>query len=422
MSRLFQYLTIVLFAGLLTACDTPVSGEVKNEDGDPKSKIEAIEVRIPVEAGLPVRRDIAAYFETTSRITAEERVEVMAKGMGECIEVMVEEGDAVKEGQVLATLDRDELEAQIRQTRVNVEMNKYQLDKAREQSERGILSPFEADNAGFAHEQAVATLKVQELQLENQTILAPIDGVVTMRSIQRGMMVTSGIPAFSIVNPDSYVLPITPPEKELRNLKEGQKANVSVDSAPGEEFEATVRRISPSVDPATGTVRVLLDFNEADKVKLKDAAFARVKLVMDIRENTLAIEKDSMLEENGRQYVMVVTDADTPDDATPAPVEAAQAVETPETLKPALVAKKVEIETGLEDSEYVEVLSGIDEETLIVKLGQHTLKAGAAVELTNLHDEVMANVHMSAEEALAKAKEQRFQLEHKEDRREKMLR
>ncbi|MBI1318512.1 MAG: efflux RND transporter periplasmic adaptor subunit [Candidatus Hydrogenedens sp.] len=421
MTRLFLLLATGLILVSVTACDSPVSGEVNDPEKDPKSKTE-VEVRIPVEAGLPTHRDIAAYFETTSRIMAEERVEVISKGMGECLEVMVEEGDKVKEGQVLAKLDRDELEAQIQQTRVSVEMNKYQLDKAREQSDRGILSPFEADNAKFAYDQAVATLKLQQFQLENQTILAPIDGVITQRAIQRGMMVANGMPAFSIVNPDSYVLPITPPEKELRNLKEGQKANVTVDSAPGEEFEAVVRRISPAVDPASGTVRVLLDFNEADKEKLKDSAFARVKLVMDIRENALAIEKDSMLEENGRSYVMVVENADKPEAVEQEQVEAAQPAETPGTDKPALVARKVEIETGLEDSEYVEVVSGIDENTLLVTLGQHTLKPGSPVELTNLRDAVLANVNMTAEEALARAKEQRFKIEPKEDRREKMLR
>lgn len=394
---------------LLSACSAV---EGKPNDSAEADASKAQEVLIPVEANLPELRDISDYFETTSRVFAERRVEVVSKGMGECIEVLTEEGQEVKAGDVIARLDRKELEAQLQQTRVTVQMNEYQMQKAREQQEKGILSSFEADNARFAYEQAKATLNVQQIQMENQNILAPISGVITQRNIQQGMVVANGMPVFSIVDIDSFILPITPPEKEIENLREGQRAEVTVDSAPDHTFGVTVRRINPGVDPATGTVRVILDFDPEDRRLLKDNAFARVKLIMETRANILAVQKDTLVEENGRKYLMLLKQESTPETPPGAADE----------NKPRYIAERVEVTTGLEDSNFVEITTGIVADSLIVTLGQQTLKPGALVNITNAREEVLANITLSPEDALAASKTQQFQAPRGEDRREKMMR
>jgi len=379
----------------------------------------AEEVLIPIEAAYPHRDSISAYFETTSRVEAENRVEVVSKGMGQCLSVGVEEGDKVKAGNVLAELDKEELEAQLRQTRVNVQQNKYQMEKAEEQLSEGLVSPYEAENARFMYEQAQATLNTQEVNLKNQTILAPISGVITHRNIQQGMLVSSGMPAFTIVDPESYILPIKPPEKELTRLREGQEAKVSIDSRPGEEFVARVRRINPSVDPISGTVKVTLDFDDETRPFLREKAFARVRLVMETRENVLVVPKDTLIEENARTYLMAVRESQSEARAEETPAEDAgdppsgqsedaakeDAIEETEAARgPRLIAERVEIQTGLEDSDNVEIVSGVDESTLIVTLGQHTLKPGSAVRITDASTEILSRADMSAEEALDAAK------------------
>jgi membrane fusion protein (multidrug efflux system) len=238
--------------------------------------------------------------------------------------------------------------------------------------------------------------------------VAPIAGVITQKVVQKGMVVGTGIPVFSIVDPDSFLLPITPPEKEVQSLREGQLAEVSVDSAPDKVFNVTVRRIDPAVDPATGTIRVILDFDAADRAMLKDSAFARVKLILETRENVLTVQKDTLVEENSRKYLMVLKKQDATAEA------AADAV-------PRYVAERVEVTTGLEDSNFIEILQGIDAESLIVTLGQHTLKAGAVVTITNAEEAIMANIALPAEDAIAASKNEIFDPKGG-DRREKMLR
>lgn len=376
-------LVAALSAGVL-GCGSQVQGKAP----DPTAVSSSDNVLIPIHADYPGRSDIAAYFETTSRIQAERRVEVISKGLGLCLKVMAEEGDKVKAGEVLAELDKEELQAQLRQTLVSVEQHKTAYQIAEQSLEKGIGSRAERDNTRFIYEQAQATLNLQQVQLRHQTITAPISGIVTMRHIQPGMLVSAGMPAFSIVDPTSYVLPINPPEKELSRLQIGQEARVTIDSKEGQEFVAYVRRINPSVDPMSGTVKVMLDFNEADRESLREAAFARVRLVMETHENALVVPKDAILEENARKYLMTVREQAQ---------EAAEGEASPG--QPVLVAERIEVQTGLEDSNTVEILSGIDDTTRFVTLGQHTLKPGSMVSITNARDEILPDASPAAGES-----------------------
>jgi membrane fusion protein (multidrug efflux system) len=355
-------------------------------------------VLIPVQVVFPVRMNVSSYFETTARVMAERRVEIMSKGIGICREVKVEEGDTVKAGQVLAQLDKQELETQILQTKVNLESRKAALEIAERSLQEGIGSKVERDNARFANETASAMLQSQELQLQNQTIVAPIDGVITRRVVQMGQMVATGAPVFSIVDPTSYILPINPPEKELDRLRVGQEAKVSIDSYPGKDFVAHVRRINPSVDPLSGTVKVTLDFETADRALMRDSAFARVRLVMETHENVLVVPKDAILEENARTYLMTVREQ-TQEEANKA-AELASKEQTAEgeqpaaptgekvDAKPCMVADRVEVKTGFEDKTNIEIQSDIDEKTSVVTLGQHTLKRGSLVVATTADREL----------------------------------
>lgn len=407
-------LSVILL--LLTAivgvgCGAQVEG-VAADSNDQASRAQQTateEVRVPVEAGLPQRGDMSAYFETTARIMAETRVEVIAKGMGQALDVKVEEGDKVEKGQVLAELDKEELQAQLQQSRVNVAQTKYQMETTSEQYTKGVLSEYESKMARFNYDTAVSNLRLLEVQMKNQTIRAPISGIITQRMIQPGMLISSGMPTYSIMDPTSFVLPISPPEKEVRRLSIGQEARVSIDSNAGNEVIATVKRINPAVDVASGTVKVTLAFAEKDLDVLREAAFARVRLVMETHEDTLIVPKDTLIEENGRYYLMTVVEEPLSDDIDP-------------STEPRYVAERIEVETGLEDANYIEITSGLSDDSLIVTLGQHTLKVGAAIRVTNAEEEILSKAGISAEEALERSKAKRFDIGNGKDRREKLIR
>lgn len=413
-------LTLAFVLAALAGCDMLAKARNTGPKPEINNPPQEVEIIIPVRAELPKRGDISAHLEIMSRIEAENRVQVIAEGMGECLQVNVEEGDTVKEGQILAELDKKEMLTTIGQTQVQVRQTKTAYERARNGCEMGLTPEADRDNAKFAYEQALASLEMQQVQLSKLTVRAPISGLLTQKLVQPGQMISAGSPVFTVLDPDSFIIVIYPVEAEMRRLQPGQKAKVFIELLD-EEFEATVRRINPNVDPVSGTVKVILDFDSETRAKLREAAFARVRLVMDTHQNTLLVPKDAVLEENARKYLFVVdteqadpNEEDTPPESltgeqTAAPAqnsETAPEQNGPEE-KPVFVAKRVEINTGFEDSNFIEVVDGIDDSALIVVLGQHTLKSGSRVTVTNANDEILARAGLSAKEAIAAAKKRR---------------
>lgn len=373
------------------------------------------EIIIPVEALQPARGDIAEFLETNTRIQAENRVELIAQGVGQCEAVLVEEGDFVKQGQILAELEKEEVKAALAQAEVQMRQSQSDFETTKRGYERGIFPEVEYTSKKFAYEQAVENVKQQEEQLKNQTIRAPITGLITQRNIQQGMLVNSGAPVFTIVDPTSYILAIRVVESELQQLKIGQKAKVEVDALGGETLNAEVRRINPNIDEI-GTIKVVLDFEDGDLPRLREGMYVRVNLVVDTHENALLVPKDAIIEENSRQYVYVIREAKSGETLEPKEMTegagedakgAALAAEKDERTGPKLIAEKIEIETGLEDEDHVEVLRGLDDDAPIVTLGQYALRSGSEVTVTSAEALLAENADLTVDEAIEKKRRER---------------
>ncbi|MBX3180571.1 MAG: efflux RND transporter periplasmic adaptor subunit [Candidatus Hydrogenedentes bacterium] len=354
-----------------------------------------------VEASHPERRDISSYLEETGIVTAESQVEVLAKGTGHCLLVRVEEGDLVSDGDVLAELDKAEMEAQVRQSEVNLAQQRIVYERTEKGLSQGIFSRAERDNAQASYEQAKATLEMQRVQLSFLTIRAPISGVVTRRMLQEGMLVSTGMPVFNIVDPNSFILPINVAERYIPRLRVGQEARVRIDSVGDRRFLARVRRINPGVDPQTGTVKVVLEFERADHPYLRESAFARYSLVMETHENALVVPKDAIVEENAQRHVMVVRKAQAETGEAGAEGGGASGLE----------ASRIAVETGLEDAFYTEILSGIGEDDLVITLGQQTVKDGEPIRAGNLEETLESRGALPAGALLDQAREDRRQID-----------
>ena len=357
--------------------------------------------------------------------------------------MFADEGDTVGQGEVLAELDKKDAEAQVRQSRVQVNQRRIEFERAKELLGSGLIPRAEYDNARFAYENAQESLNINQLQLDNLTIQAPIGGVITKRNIQKGMLVSSGAPVFELVDPGSYLININPSEKELPRLHVGQVAKFTVDALEGEEFEAKVTRVNPSVDEH-GTVKVRLEMDAEIRSKLRESAFVRVQLVMATREDALLVPKDAIEEEYGRKFLFVVEEkaaeekaeegeqdqdaaAEGEEEAEDEQVEEeSSSDETTEDVpndggesepaEPRLVAARVEVEVGLQDSDRAEILSGIDDDALVITLGQKNLKPGTEVRITTTEEEVAAFEGVTPEEALEAAKAKHEALEKRAER------
>jgi len=344
----------LLAALLLSACQ-PGDSAADNDDEE--------DAAIPVEIATPSRGTVQAMYTGTAPIEAFADATVIAKVGGEVREILVEEGDDVQRGQVLARLDGDRLrlekeqaEAQLRKLRGDYQRNIDLKDK-------GLISEGDFEKIRFELEALQAKFDLASLELDYTEIRAPIDGVISERYIKLGNTIEVNAQTFKVTSLEPLVSYLHVPEREYRRIETGQPATVEIDALAGTHFEATVARISPVVDPATGTFKITIEVTD-DERRLKPGMFGRIRIVYDSRANAMLIPRGAVIEESGESFVYVVTDGK---------------------------ADKRVVRTGYADGGNIEIVEGVAERDEVVVVGQTSLKNGSSVSIINRStDEDMA--------------------------------
>lgn len=300
----------------------------------------------------PARRgDAMALHEGTVNLEADSEAAVVARVSGEIREVLVEEGETVAAGQVLARLDGDRLRLQRDQALADLNKLKQEYRRNVELHDRGLVSEGAFENLRFELDALDAAYRLARLELSYTEIRAPIAGVISERLARQGNNAMSGDPLFQISNPGSLVAYLYVPQKDLFQFDVGQTAQLVLDALPGEEFGGQVARISPAIDPGTGTFRVTLEVDDPAG-ELRAGMFARVQIVYDVRTDAILIPAEAVLEEDAETAVFVVEDG---------------------------TAKRRVVGTGFASDDSIEVLSGLEESEEVIVVGQAGLKDGTPV-------------------------------------------
>ena len=304
---------------------------------------------IPVRVTSVIRRDIADYLETNGSLEAENEVDIVARTDGPIVELNVEEGDFVRAGQVLARIDAAEIEAQLGIARVNLAEAELVWNRAQSSYREEVISQEAYDLAESNFNAAAAQIVGTEILLDYTVIRAPFDGLIIERVIKNAEHVSNNARLFRLSDFDPLLCPIQLPEKDLPRLELGQTAYLTVEAYPGARFPARVLRISPVVDPATGTVKVTLEVQAQGR--LRPGMFASVFVETDIHENALVVPKQALVLESTSDTVYVAMDDG----------------------EGGTVARRRSLELGYEESDSLEVLSGLSEGEDVVILGQDNL-------------------------------------------------
>jgi membrane fusion protein (multidrug efflux system) len=331
---------------LLSAC----------QQGEPTVEEEEEEIPpVPVETNTPVRGDVVAVYSGTAPIEAFAEADVIAKVEGEIREVLVEEGDEVKKGQVLARLDGDRLRLELNETRAR--LNKMQRDFERNQDlrEKGLLSEGDYEKLQFDLESLQASYNLASLELDYTRIRAPIDGVVSERYIKLGNTISVGDPLYRVTSFEPLVAYLHVPEREYQRISPDQPVAIDIDALADMAILASVTRVSPIVDPATGTFKITIEIRDATR-RIKPGMFGRMSIVYDRHENVLLIPRSAVAEELGIESVFVVEDGK---------------------------AVRRNVRTGYGENGMIEIIEGLDDTDNVITVGQVGLKPDATVTVIN---------------------------------------
>lgn len=319
----------------------------KTKNGDESS------MGVPVEVGRVKTGDISATFSGTATLEAKEETDVVAKVGGVVKQILAEEGDDVQAGQVLAKLDDEKLAVQLQQARANLQKLENEYRRSQELFKKNLISAEEFQRAQYEYEHQKASYDLASLDLQYTSIRSPINGVIAQRLIKRGNMVLTNQAVFRVtgLNPLQAVLHV--PEHQMEKMQVGQSAHLRVDAVPDDVCTGCIERISPVVDPSTGTMKVTIEIDNAER-RLKPGMFARIDVVYEVRANTLLVPKNAIIAEDRESCVFVVKDS---------------------------VALRRIVETGYVNTSHTEILRGLEKDDIVVTTGKSSLKDSMKVDV-----------------------------------------
>jgi membrane fusion protein (multidrug efflux system) len=334
---------VALCAALLGGCNT---GEA-NVGSEP----ELAAAPLPVEVATPEVADIFATYETTAKIAADAEAPVIARAEGQIVEILVEEGDSVSAGQLLARLDGERTRLQMLQARANLEKATRAYDRQVNLREKGLVSVASLEGLKFDVELLTATYELSKLNYEYTMVRAPIAGVIAARLVKTGAHINSGDQLFAISDTSKLVAYLKIPQTELAKFSAGNRAEVRVDSMDGVAFDATIARISPTIDARNGTFRATAYMNNSGG-ELAPGMFGRFSIAYEKHSDALLIPRTAVIFEDGENVVYVVQDE--------------TAVRRPVSL-------------GIESLGMIEILGGLESDELVIVTGQTGLRDGSKV-------------------------------------------
>jgi RND family efflux transporter MFP subunit len=342
---------------LLAACSGPAPPRKR-----PLPHVAAVKVAtrdVPVEVRAPVDLRPLAQADLGS------------KTLGYLDAVLVDRGDRVRRGQVLALVRPSDLPDQLAAARSNLAQTQATLSLARANAERarnlapsGVVSQQElqqAESSAAAAEAQASAIQSQvgalAIRLGETRIPSPLDGVVWQRRLDPGALVgqpTGGI-ILTVAQIDVMRVFIAVNERWAGRIHTGQNAYVELDALPGRRFEGKVVRLSPGFDPTTRTLEAEVRIANP-KGELRPGMYGRGAIVVDVHREAPVAPVAAVQISGGKKWVFVV-EGD--------------------------VVHRREVESGVDGGTWVEITRGLKRGEELVTAGAEGLAEAAKVRVAH---------------------------------------
>lgn len=294
---------------------------------------------LQVATGTAEKMDIEQVVSIKGTIEGSDKADVVSTLNYEITSILVKEGDAVKKDQVLAVLDIEELRDEYAKAATAFEQAKFAYDTSKVLYEEGAISKDEFLRAESTYKQNQITLNAFDLANKGN-VKSPIAGTVTRVNVTVGRYARDNMnnePMFVIEDLDNLKMDVRISEYDISKIKTGQNVTITADVIGKNSVEGVVSRISPTGEVKDQMSKEMVIPVQIDVLKgdtnLIAGVTARAKILIDKRENVLAVPIESVLEDpdTGEHYLFILQDG---------------------------VLKKVSVTLGLEGDFHIEILSG----------------------------------------------------------------
>ena len=291
MKTIFKIMSVAAAVVLAAGCSNLKGNKADQalvEETDPTVAVTQVSVReVPQEETY------------TTTIQAFVKNNIAPQTAGRISRILVDVGDFVKKGQVVAEMDQ----TQLAQVELQLKNNETELKRLKELYEVGGLSKSDLDAIEMAYN--VSKTQYDNLK-ENATLVSPINGVITARNYDAGDMYAMSAPIYVVEQIAPVKLLIGVSESDYSKVKKGDSVTITADALPGKTFTGKIRKIYPTVDPATRTftVEVVVDNNNNT---LRPGMFARATIQFGIN-NSVVIPDVAVVKQqgSGERFVYVL--------------------------------------------------------------------------------------------------------------------
>jgi len=310
---------------------------------------------IPIQVAITKREALGGSFITTGSFSPSRQVIISTESAGKIINISVDEGRFVQQGQLLARMEYKTLEADVKSATAN--LNKLETDKERFANlvKTGGVTQAQLDEINLGYINAESRLINAKERLKDTYLTAPFAGYVNKRFIENGEYIASGKEAFEIVDLTKMKMVVNVTEDQVLRVNQARQIKVSADVYPDVNYEARVKFVGATADTNLNFPVELQITNVKDK-PLRGGMFGRATFELPASETSLIIPRSALLGsiENAQIYVV---------------------------SGDSVMLRSIVI--GRLFSNNVEVLEGLNEGDKVVISGQINLTEGANVTILN---------------------------------------
>tara|TARA_R110000787_G_scaffold43892_2_gene107506 strand:+ start:84064 stop:85242 length:1179 start_codon:yes stop_codon:yes gene_type:complete len=341
---------------------TTIAGKLKTIDAA-ISSLDTIK-KYPLVTAFQVKTNNFNHFlELQGSVATKQNLILYPEFSGLLTKVYVKEGQKVTKGQLLATIDDGGMSQQVAQMEVQFSLAKTTFERQKRLWEQKIGSEIEFLQAKATYEGQENAVNQMKSQLAKTSVRAPFSGIIDDVITEQGTVVGAGASQLiRIVNLDNMYIEAEVPEGYLSSIVPGKTVEVYF-PVLGETLNTKVDQVSNYINPSNRTFKITIQIPNKEK-HIKPNLTAKIK-INDYTSEQAVLIPQSIISENslGEQYIFIAQNINKDNEAT---------------------AKKMIVETGKTQGDFVEILKGLVSNEIIVNEGARNVKDGQNVKILNV--------------------------------------
>jgi membrane fusion protein (multidrug efflux system) len=318
-----------------------------------------------VSSAVVKAEDWAPVLSAVGSVSATQGAIVAAELGGVVSKVEFQNGGVAKKGDVLIELDTSSEEAQLHTAEADLELARANFERARDLSQRKVISKSELDAAEGAFGQKKGTVDNMRSMIGKKGVHAPFDGQLGIRQVNVGQMINAGQQVVALTALDPVFVDFALPQQEMSKLSSGLEIDVRTDAVPGREFKGKLTAINSMVDAVTRNVSLQATLQNPDHA-LHPGMFGKVEVLLPEKQKTLVIPGSAVSYAPYGDSVYVI-----------------ESKKDPKTGKESQTLRQQVVRVGDARGDFIAIIEGLKAGETVVSTGVFKLRNGMLVTISN---------------------------------------